>query len=171
MWFVMPAYSVFTKPFEITAEAWRESFRPMPSTLRPQENLTPGLGFPMGKHSDLLVHSAGGYHLIALRKEETVARVRDQELVDEKAGVIEASNTARYDARKRTNSRRSDAELLPPAFSKNRPVRLLCPAGVLVVDPAQKQAEDPGPTLRKSLVALPFALRRWNRRLPLPLRL
>ena len=71
MWFRNARVFRFTKPFEITAEALEQqlqedAFKP----CGPQETSRQGWVPPMGKHSDLLVHSAGGYHLIALRKEE-----------------------------------------------------------------------------------------------------
>ena len=92
MWFRNARVFRFTKPFEITAEALEEklqedAFKP----CGPQETSRQGWVSPMGKHSDLLVHSAGGYHLIALRKEEKLLPASViKELVDEKAEMIEA---------------------------------------------------------------------------------
>jgi len=161
MWFRNARVFRFTKPFEITAEALEEklqadSFKP----CGPQETSRQGWVPPMGKHSDLLVHSAGGYHLIALRKEEKLLPASViKELVDEKAEMIEAEQHRKV-RRKEKDELKEEVmlEMLPRAFSKNRRCyAYLSPAdGVLVVDAgSSKQAEDLASTLRKSLGSLP----------------
>lgn len=161
MWFRNARVFRFTKPFEITAEALEEklqadAFKP----CGPQETSRQGWVSPMGKHSDLLVHSAGGYHLIALRKEEKLLPSSViKELVDEKAEVIEAEQHRKV-RRKEKDELKEEVmlEMLPRAFSKNRRCyAYLAPAdGVLVVDAgSSKQAEDLASTLRKSLGSLP----------------
>ena len=161
MWFRNARVFRFTKPFEITAEALEEklqedAFKP----CGPQETSRQGWVSPMGKHSDLLVHSAGGYHLIALRKEEKLLPASViKELVDEKAEMIEAEQHRKV-RRKEKDELKEEVtlEMLPRAFSKNRRCyAYLAPAdGVLVVDAgSSKQAEDIASTLRKSLGSLP----------------
>lgn len=161
MWFRNARVFRFTKPFEITAEALEEklqedAFKP----CGPQETSRQGWVSPMGKHSDLLVHSAGGYHLIALRKEEKLLPASViKELVDEKAEVIEAEQHRKV-RRKEKDELKEEVmlEMLPRAFSKNRRCyAYLAPAdGVLIVDAgSSKQAEDLASTLRKSLGSLP----------------
>ena len=161
MWFRNARVFRFTKPFEITAEALEEklqedAFKP----CGPQETSRQGWVPPMGKHSDLLVHSAGGYHLIALRKEEKLLPASViKELVDEKAEMIEAEQHRKV-RRKEKDELKEEVtlEMLPRAFSKNRRCyAYLAPAdGVLVVDAgSSKQAEDLASTLRKSLGSLP----------------
>ncbi|MDL0430198.1 recombination-associated protein RdgC [Marinobacter sp. TBZ242] len=161
MWFRNARVFRFTKPFEITAEALEEklqadAFKP----CGPQETSRQGWVPPMGKHSDLLVHSAGGYHLIALRKEEKLLPASViKELVDEKAEMIEAEQHRKV-RRKEKDELKEEVmlEMLPRAFSKNRRCyAYLAPAdGVLVVDAGSaKQAEDLASTLRKSLGSLP----------------
>ncbi|MCL7943907.1 recombination-associated protein RdgC [Marinobacter sp. ATCH36] len=161
MWFRNARVFRFTKPFEITAEALEEklqadAFKP----CGPQETSRQGWVSPMGKHSDLLVHSAGGYHLIALRKEEKLLPASViKELVDEKAEMIEAEQHRKV-RRKEKDELKEEVmlEMLPRAFSKNRRCyAYLAPAdGVLVVDAGSaKQAEDLASTLRKSLGSLP----------------
>ena len=161
MWFRNARVFRFTKPFEITAEALEEklqedAFKP----CGPQETSRQGWVSPMGKHSDLLVHSAGGYHLIALRKEEKLLPASViKELVDEKAEMIEAEQHRKV-RRKEKDELKEEVtlEMLPRAFSKNRRCyAYLAPAdGVLVVDAgSSKQAEDLASTLRKSLGSLP----------------
>ena len=73
MWFRNARVFRFTKPFDISAEALEEklqadAFKP----CGPQETNRQGWVPPLGKHGDQLVHSANGYHLIALRKEEKI---------------------------------------------------------------------------------------------------
>jgi recombination associated protein RdgC len=161
MWFRNARVFRFTKPFEITAEALEEklhadAFKP----CGPQETGRQGWVPPMGKHSDLLVHSAGGYHLIALRKEEKLLPASViKELVDEKAEMIEAEQHRKV-RRKEKDELKEEVmlEMLPRAFSKNRRCyAYLAPAdGVLVVDAgSSKQAEDLASTLRKSVGSLP----------------
>ena len=161
MWFRNARVFRFTKPFEITAEALEEklqedAFKP----CGPQETSRQGWVSPMGKHSDLLVHSAGGYHLIALRKEEKLLPASViKELVDGKAEMIEAEQHRKV-RRKEKDELKEEVtlEMLPRAFSKNRRCyAYLAPAdGVLVVDAgSSKQAEDLASTLRKSLGSLP----------------
>ena len=161
MWFRNARVFRFTKPFEITAEALEEklqedAFKP----CGPQETSRQGWVSPMGKHSDLLVHSAGGYHLIALRKEEKLLPASViKELEDEQAEMIEAEQHRKV-RRKEKDELKEEVtlEMLPRAFSKNRRCyAYLAPAdGVLVVDAgSSKQAEDLASTLRKSLGSLP----------------
>lgn len=161
MWFRNARVFRFTKPFDITAEALEEklqedAFKP----CGPQETSRQGWVSPMGKHSDLLVHSAGGYHLIALRKEEKLLPASViKELVDEKAEMIEAEQHRKV-RRKEKDELKEEVtlEMLPRAFSKNRRCyAYLAPAdGVLIVDAgSSKQAEDFASTLRKSLGSLP----------------
>lgn len=161
MWFRNARVFRFTKPFEITAEALEEklqadAFKP----CGPQETSRQGWVSPMGKHSDLLVHSAGGYHLIALRKEEKLLPSSViKELVDEKAEMIEAEQHRKV-RRKEKDELKEEVmlEMLPRAFSKNRRCyAYLAPAdGVLIVDAGSaKQAEDLASTLRKSVGSLP----------------
>ena len=161
MWFRNARVFRFTKPFEITAEALEEKLRADAfKPCGPQETSRQGWVSPMGKHSDLLVHSAGGYHLIALRKEEKLLPASViKELVDEKAEAIEAEQHRKV-RRKEKDELKEEVmlEMLPRAFSKNRRCyAYLAPAdGVLVVDAgSSKQAEDLASTLRKSLGSLP----------------
>ena len=73
MWFRNARVFRFTKPFDISAEELEEklssdAFKP----CGPQETNRQGWVPPLGKHGEMLVHSANGYHLIALRKEEKI---------------------------------------------------------------------------------------------------
>ena len=161
MWFRNARVFRFTKPFDISAEELEEklqadAFKP----CGPQETSRQGWVPPLGKHGEQLVHSANGYHLIALRKEEKLLPASViKELVDEKAEMIEAEQHRKV-RRKEKDELKEEVtlEMLPRAFSKNRRCyAYLAPAdGVLVVDAgSSKQAEDLASTLRKSLGSLP----------------
>ncbi|AHI29728.1 recombination-associated protein RdgC [Marinobacter similis] len=161
MWFRNARVFRFTKPFDISAEELEEklqadTFKP----CGPQETNRQGWVPPLGKHGELLVHSADGYHLIALRKEEKIlpgAVVK--EAVEEKAEAIEIDQGRKVRRKEKDEIKEQVMlEMLPQAFSKNRrSFAYLAPKdGVLVVDAGSaKQAEDLASTLRKSLGSLP----------------
>lgn len=161
MWFRNARVFRFTKPFDISAEELEEklqadAFKP----CGPQETSRQGWVPPLGKHGEQLVHSAGGYHLVALRKEEKIlpgAVVK--EAVEERAEAIEVDQGRKVRRKEKDEIKEQVMlEMLPQAFSKNRrSFAYLAPKdGVLVVDAGSaKQAEDLASTLRKSLGSLP----------------
>ena len=161
MWFRNARVFRFTKPFDVSAEELEEklqadAFKP----CGPQETSRQGWVPPLGKHGEQLVHSAGGYHLIALRKEEKIipgAVVK--EAVEEKAEAIEIDQGRKVRRKEKDEIKEQVMlEMLPQAFSKNRRsfAYLAQQDGVLVVDAGSaKQAEDLASTLRKSLGSLP----------------
>ncbi|WP_339804506.1 recombination-associated protein RdgC [uncultured Marinobacter sp.] len=161
MWFRNARVFRFTKPFDITAEQLEtqlqaDAFKP----CGPQELVRHGWVPPLGKHGQQLVHSAGGYHLVALRKEEKLLPGPViKELVEEKAEMIEAEQ-GRKVRRKEKDELKEQVllEMLPQAFSRNRrSFAYLAPQdGIMVVDAGSaKQAEDLASALRKSLGSLP----------------
>ncbi|PCM43354.1 recombination-associated protein RdgC [Marinobacter sp. ANT_B65] len=161
MWFRNARVFRFTKPFDISAEELEEklssdAFKP----CGPQETNRQGWVPPLGKHGEMLVHSANGYHLIALRKEEKILPgpvVKDA--VEEKAEAIELEQGRKVRRKEKDEIKEQVMlEMLPQAFSRNRrSFAYLAPKdGVLVVDAGSaKQAEDLASTLRKSLGSLP----------------
>ena len=161
MWFRNARVFRFTKPFDISAEELEEklqadAFKP----CGPQETSRQGWVPPLGKHGEQLVHSAGGYHLIALRKEEKIIPGSVvKEAVEEKAEAIEIDQGRKVRRKEKDEIKEQVMlEMLPQAFSKNRrSFAYLAPKdGVLVVDAGSaKQAEDLASTLRKSLGSLP----------------
>ncbi len=161
MWFRNARVFRFTKPFDITAEALEEklqadAFKP----CGPQETSRQGWVPPLGKHGEQLVHSANGYHLIALRKEEKILPGPVvKEAVEERAEAIELEQGRKVRKKEKDEIKEQVVlEMLPKAFSKNRRCfAYLAPKdGVLVVDAGSaKQAEDLASTLRKSLGSLP----------------
>ncbi|MGC8121212.1 recombination-associated protein RdgC [Marinobacter sp. VGCF2001] len=161
MWFRNARVFRFTKPFDISAETLEENlqadaFKP----CGPQETNRQGWVPPLGKHGEQLVHSANGYFLIALRKEEKILPGPVvKEMVEERAEAIELEQ-GRKVRRKEKDELKEQVmlEMLPQAFSRNRRCfAYLAPQdGVLVVDAGSaKQAEDLASTLRKSLGSLP----------------
>ena len=161
MWFRNARVFRFTKPFDITPEELEEklatdAFKP----CGPQETTRHGWVSPLGKNSEMLVHSAGGYHLVALRKEEKLLPGPVvKELVDEKAEAIEQEQGRKLRKKEKDELKEEVMlEMLPRAFSRNRrSYAYLAPAdGVLVVDAGSaKQAEDLASALRQSLGSLP----------------
>ncbi|MDX1458764.1 MAG: recombination-associated protein RdgC [Marinobacter sp.] len=161
MWFRNARVFRFTKPFDISAEALEEklqedTFKP----CGPQETTRQGWVPPLGKHGDQLVHSAGGYHLITLRKEEKILPGPVvKELVEEKVEAIEAEQHRKVRRKEKDELKEQVMlEMLPKAFSKNRRCyAYLAPKdGFMVVDAGSaKQAEELASTLRKSLGSLP----------------
>ena len=161
MWFRNARIFRFTKPLDISAEALEDklqadAFKP----CGPQETTRQGWVPPLGKHGDQLVHSANGYHLIALRKEEKILPGPVvKEAVEERAEAIEVEQGRKVRKKEKEEIKEQVMlEMLPQAFSRNRRCfAYLAPQdGVLVVDAGSaKQAEDLASTLRKSLGSLP----------------
>jgi recombination associated protein RdgC len=161
MWFRNARVFRFTKPFDISAEALEEklqadAFKP----CGPQETTRQGWVPPLGKHGEQMVHSANGYHLVALRREDKILPGSVvKEAVEEKAEAIEIEQSRKVRRKEKDEIKEQVIlEMLPHAFSKNRRgYAYLAPAdGVLVVDAGSaKQAEELASALRKSLGSLP----------------
>jgi len=161
MWFRNARVFRFTKPFDISPEELEEklqadAFKP----CGPQETSRQGWVAPLGKHGEQLVHSANGYHLISLRKEEKILPGPVlKEAVEERAEAIEIEQGRKVRRKEKDEIKEQVMlEMLPQAFSKNRRCyAYLAPQdGILVVDAGSaKQAEDLASTLRKSLGSLP----------------
>jgi len=161
MWFRNARIFRFSKPFEITAEALEEkltadAFKP----CGPQELTRQGWVPPLGRLGEQLVHSAGGYHLITLRREDKLLPGPViKEAVTEKVEMLEAEQSRKVRKKEKDEIKEEVMlEMLPRAFSRNRrQYAYLAPAdGVLVVDAGSaKQAEEVASALRKSLGSLP----------------
>lgn len=161
MWFRNARVFRFTKPFDISSETLEEklqadAFKP----CGPQETVRQGWVPPLGKHGELLVHSANGYYLVTLRKEEKLLPGPVvKELVTERVEAIEAEQHRKVRKKEKDEIKEQVLlEMLPQAFSKNRRCfAYIAPQdGVLVVDAGSaKQAEDLASSLRKSLGSLP----------------
>lgn len=157
MWFKNLQLYRFTQPFEHTPDSLAEAleshrFRPCGS----QEPMTFGFVPAFG---DVLVHAAGGYMLLALKREERVLpSAVIKEWVEDKAAEI-AEREARKVGRKERANLKDEAvqTLLPRAFTRSSVTRAyISPDGWLVVDAGSpKKAEDLMSLLREALGTLP----------------
>lgn len=151
----------FTKPFAITGQELEEklmqdAFKP----CGPQETSRHGWVPPLGKFSEQLVHSAGGCHMITLRREEKRIPndvIRDE--VAERCDAIEAEQGRKVRRKERDELKEEVMlELLPRAFSRNKHTFAYIDTnqGYMVVDAGTaRQAEDLASALRQSLGSLP----------------
>lgn len=162
MWFRNARIYRFTKPFsvdvtELEAKLEEDAFKPCGS----QDTFRQGWVSPLGRHGQLKVHSANGYHLVALRKEEKVLPAAViKEAVTEQVEQIEAEQMRKV-ARKEKEEIKEQLtqEMLPRAFTKSRRTfAYLAPQdGFMIVDTASdKQAEEIATTLRKAIGSLPI---------------
>lgn len=161
MWFRNARFFRFSKPFDTDPAVLEEAlgkaaFQP----CGPQDSFRQGWVSPLGRHSDLFVHSSNGYHLVCLRKEERLLPAAVvKEVVAERVEMIEAEE-GRKVGRKEKDEMRDQVtlEMLPKAFTRSRhSFAYLAPAdGLLVVDAASaKQSEDIASALREALGSLP----------------
>ncbi|WP_111496538.1 MULTISPECIES: recombination-associated protein RdgC [Marinobacter] len=151
----------FTKPFDVALDELErqleaDAFKP----CGPQESFRQGWVPPLGRHGQQLVHSANGYHLIALRKEERVLPAAViKEAVTERVEMIEAEQMRKVPRKEKDEIKEQlTQELLPRAFTKSkRTFAYLAPKdGFMVVDAgSDKQAEEIATTLRKAIGSLP----------------
>jgi len=122
---------------------------------------------PLGKFSEELTLVAQQAALITLRKEEKVipaAVIR--EMVEEKAGQIEAAEERRV-YRKEKDQLKEEIlfECMPKALRKSRRTHALidAKAGVIIVDAASPtRAEELISLLRQSVGSLPLSLTQYN---------
>lgn len=161
MWFRNARIFRFTKPFDTDPARLEEAlseaaFKP----CGPQDSFRQGWVSPLGRHSEMMVHSSNGNHLVCLRKEERLLpSAVVKEVVAERVELIEAEQ-GRKVGRKEKDELRDQVtlEMLPQAFTRSRhSFAYLAPAdGLLVVDAgSSKQAEDLASALRQALGSLP----------------
>jgi len=161
MWFRNARLYRFTKPLTLSPEELEEQLAPAAfKPCGPNEPVRLGWAAPLGRHSEQLVHSANGYHMICLRKEEKLLPASVvKEAVAERVEMIEAEQGRRVRRKERDEIREQlTLEMLPRAFSRSRHCfAYLAPQdGWLIVDAASaKQAEELTSHLRKTLGSLP----------------
>lgn len=152
----------FTKPFHVTADELESQLAESPfKPCGPQESFRSGWVSPLGKNGQQLVHSANGYHLIALRKEERLLPAAVlKEAVAERVDMIEAEQMRKVARKERDEIKEQlTQELLPQAFTKSkRTFAYLAPQdGFMVIDAgSDKQVEELATTLRKCIGSLPI---------------
>lgn len=162
MWFKNLIIHRFTESFDISPEELHDTLTRAAFTPCGSQDLTSyGWTSPMGRHSDLLVHSSNGMMLICARKEEKILPASViKEFVDEKALAIEEEQMRKVRKKERDEIRDEIMmDLTPKAFSRSsRTFALIAPQhNLLIVDSSSiKKAEELTSYLRKTLGSLPI---------------
>lgn len=161
MWFKNALIYRFSQPVPFTEDELVEALCNRPArSCASQETYTLGWAPPFGRHSDLLLEVAGGYWMIALRKEERVlpgSVVKDA--LAEKIDQIEARDARKvYKKEKDTLKDEIVMTLLPRAFTRaSTTTAIINPKeGWIVVDATSvARAEDLLSLLRECTGSLP----------------
>lgn len=161
MWFKNLCLFRLSEPFQFNAEELANKLEA--SEFRPcgaHETSTCGWVAPLDTATNLLVHSANGYMMLCLKKQERVLPATViNEMLEEK--IVEAEEHQSRKLSKKERSRMKDElifDLLPKAFTLSKKIyAYIDPAGGwLIVNAASvKSAEDLLTLLRKSLGSLP----------------
>ncbi|MBK5940268.1 recombination-associated protein RdgC [Halochromatium roseum] len=148
-------------PFELDqmglhAQLGERRFRP----CGPVETATMGWTAPLGPKAEMLVHTVGTVHLLAMRRQERLLPGSVvTEAVAERVAEIEQAEMREVARRERTQLREELlAEMLPKAFTRSRVVRAYIDAeeGWVVIDAgSDKAAEELLALLRESLGSFP----------------
>lgn len=151
----------FTRPVDVTPEQLEvalssEAFKP----CGPQEASRQGWAAPMGKLSEQLVHTANGYMLICLQRQEKVLPAPVvADFVAERCEAIEHDQNRKVRRKERDEIKEQVVqEMLPQAFPRNKKVYayLSVIEGCVVIDAGTaRAAEDLLSMLRKTLGSLP----------------
>ncbi|MCK5881604.1 MAG: recombination-associated protein RdgC [Sinobacterium sp.] len=160
MWFKNLSVFRLTKPFTVASDDLHEklieqAFEPVTS----QEPKSFGWVTPLGKHSDLLVHSANGYTMIcAKRQEKMLPASVVNEKVEEKVSIIEQEESRKVARKERQNMKDEITfDLLPRAFAKSSLLfAYIAPEeGLIVVNSSSaKASEELLSLLRESIGSL-----------------
>ena len=161
MWFKNLKIYRFTQAFDTTPEELEELLAEEPFTpcgRQSKESL--GWSAPLGRTGVQLAHTAGGYTMLCLQKEDRIlpASVINEALID-RVESLEAKE-GRKIFRKERLQLKDDvvAELLPKAFTKRQKIfGYICPKERLLVlnTSSQNQAETFLSFLRNTLGSLP----------------
>ncbi|MFP4077251.1 MAG: recombination-associated protein RdgC [Halochromatium sp.] len=138
------------------AQLGERRFRP----CGPVETATMGWTAPLGPKAELLVHTVGKVHLLAMRRQERLLPGSVvTEAVAERVAEIEQAEMREVARRERTQLREELlAEMLPKAFTRSRLVRAYIDAaeGWVVIDAgSDKAAEELLALLRETLGSFP----------------
>lgn len=127
--------------------------------LGPQEMSRPGFSSPLGRHGEMLVHSANGCHLMCISKEDRIipSSVVNEEL-EERVDTIEQEQSRKV-GRKERNEMKDQIilELMPKSFTKTSHTYGYVDTqnNLLVVDAGSaKKAEDFASFLRQAIGSL-----------------
>lgn len=161
MWFKNLRIYRFTKAFATTPEELEDKLAEYPFTpcgKHSKESL--GWVPPLGRTGQQLVHTANGFHMLCLQKEDKIlpASVVNETLLERLE--LQEEKEGRKLFRKERLQLKDDviAQLLPKAFSKKQKVfAYICPKDrLLVINTAsQNQAETLLAFLRTTLESLP----------------
>ena len=163
MWFKNLAIYRFTESFNDSAETLAEKLESMQFTpCTQQQQFSAGWTAPLAlaEKEDSLVHSANGFLMLCLKKQEKVLpNVVIAEIVAERAEEAEEKQGRKLNKKERTELKDEVIfELLPQAFAFSRKTYAYIDpkGGWIVVDAASaKKAEDLLSLLRKTLGSLP----------------
>ena len=161
MWFKNLAIYRLTESFNDSPEILAEKLATMPFTpCTKQQQFSAGWTAPLAESEDALVHSANGFMMLCLKKQEKVLpNAVVAEIVAERVEEAEEKQGRKL-ARKERAELKDEVifELLPQAFafSKKTFAYIDPKGGWVVVDAASpKKAEDLLSLLRKTLGSLP----------------
>ncbi|GHF83807.1 recombination-associated protein RdgC [Thalassotalea marina] len=161
MWFKNLYFFAFTRPFEWTEQDIEKLlsehlFTPCAST----EMSHFGWVNAMGKHSNNIVHTVNGNHLLCARKEEKILPAPViKDMLEEKVNALENEHS-RSATKKEKEQFKEDIifELLPRAFSRVTDMHAYINAqhNIIVINSSSRsKAEDFLALLRKALGTLP----------------
>ncbi|MCL6416337.1 recombination-associated protein RdgC [Aestuariirhabdus sp. Z084] len=161
MWFKNLIVYRFTKPFTDSAESLEKQL--LEGAFKPcgkQDLSSFGWVPPLGKQSELLVHSTNGYLMLCARKQEKLLPASVvREILSEKVQQIEdAEHRKLYKKERDTLKEEITFELMPRAFTRNSTTfAFIAPRqGLLMVDASSmKKAEELVSYLRGNLGSLP----------------
>ena len=151
----------FNKPFAVDAAALESAMEEFKFTPCGSQDISKfGFTNALGKHGQTLVHSAEGYHMVAVTKESKILPAAAvKEAVSAKTELIEQAEGRKL-AKKEKDAIKDEViiEMLPRAFTKSSVTRALIMPElnlILVDSSSYSKAEELLALLRKSLGSLP----------------
>lgn len=151
----------FNKPFAVDAAALESAMEEFKFTPCGSQDISKfGFTNALGKHGHTLVHSAEGYHMVAVTKESKILPAAAvKEAVNAKVELIEQEEGRKLD-KKEKDAIKDEViqEMLPRAFTKSLVTRALIMPElqlILVDSSSYSKAEELLALLRKALGSLP----------------
>lgn len=151
----------FNKPFAVDSSALESAMEEFKFTPCGSQDISKfGFTNALGKHGNTLVHSAEGYHMVAVTKESKILPAASvKEAVTAKVELIEQAEGRKL-AKKEKDAIKDEViqEMLPRAFTKPSVTRALIMPElhiILVDSSSYAKAEELLALLRKALGSLP----------------
>ena len=151
----------FNKPFAVDSAALESAMGEFKFTPCGSQDISKfGFTNALGKHGNTLVHSAEGYHMVAVTKESKILPAAAvKEAKDAKVDLIEQAEGRKL-AKKEKDAIKDEVilEMLPRAFTKQSVTRALIMPElnlILVDSSSYAKAEELLALLRKALGSLP----------------